>query len=336
MLITFPKHGAVYAKKLATDLLEQGFSERQVFGKSGLTAKSLQPEKPMLEVQLITAFFENAAALTGNDTLGFMRGQKREMRRSGLVAYIGISSPTVLSYMLNMAHYRRVFTDAIEVDCDALEHDGILKWHYNVPANVRRRQLVEFGSSGLVHAMRQASGVRFSPELVTYSHARNSNMGEFERYFGCKVEFGAPGNAIHFHKADLALPLQTADNELYAILKGCCEQALEGKSRKVAPLIVDVETAISDRLNRGEANQENVARALGMSPRTLSRRLAREGTTFFKSLENLRKTLARSYLRDSDLGLAEISFLLGYSGLSSFNDAFKRWTGKTPGQYRIA
>jgi len=66
----------------------------------------------------------------------------------------------------------------------------------------------------------------------------------------------------------------------------------------------------------------------------LSRRLASEGTTFFKTLEELRQALARNYLRDSGLTLAEIAFLLGYSGLSSFNDAFKRWTGHTPGQYR--
>jgi AraC-like DNA-binding protein len=147
---------------------------------------------------------------------------------------------------------------------------------------------------------------------------------------------GANENAPRFRVTDLALPLQTADDELYAILKGCCEQALRVKSRNVPSLIVDVEREISSRLTRGEAKLVPMAQALGMSPRTLSRRLAKEDTTFFKSLERLRKSLARNYLRDSDLRLAEISFLLGYTSLSSFNEAFKKWTGQTPGQFRGA
>ena len=71
-----------------------------------------------------------------------------------------------------------------------------------------------------------------------------------------------------------------------------------------------------------------------MSPRTLSRKLGRAGTSYFTILEELRKALAIRYLRESRLPLSEIAFLLGYSGLNSFSEAFRRWTGQSPGQFR--
>jgi len=334
MPATFPKHGAIYAKELADDLAGQGFSEAEIFKGSGLTAAALEPDKPVTGFDRIAAFFEHAAQLTGDGILGFNRGQIREMRSSGLISYVGVSSPTVLDLIQNIARYRRVFSDALELDSGTLDVDGVLKWHFGIPTQINHRQFSEFGISGLMHAMRQAAANDFCPELVTFSHARNANTDKFEQYFGCDVQFGARDNSCRFRAKDLALPLATADDELYKVLRNCCEQSLQDKSHNTPLLIVEVERAISDRLTKGEVTQDDVARALGMSARTLSRRLADEGTTFFQTLEGLRKALAMNYLRDSDLTLAEIGFLLGYASLSSLNHAFKRWTGQTPGQFR--
>lgn len=331
-----PQHGAIFVKTLAQDLLDQGYSEQEVFHGTGLDPSLLSVDKPFAGFDRVAAFFEHAADLTDNDVLGFVRGQKREMRRAGLIFYVGLSSPTVLDSIKNIARYRRVFSDAVEMDHQKLETEGVLKWHFSVPTSLKRRQFVEFSASGLLFDLRQCANRRFCPELVTFRHARNSNIAEFERFFGCGVEFGAPENTFRFRPADLALPLMTADDELYAILQKCCEDSLKVKSRNMPAVISDVERQIADRLAAGEANQESVAKSLGMSPRTLSRRLAQEDTTFFRVMEGLRRSLATSYLRDSNLVLAEIAYLLGYAGLSSFNDAFKRWTGQTPGQYRNA
>lgn len=331
-----PMHGAVFVQTLARDLLAQGFSEQQVFSGTGVAADLLSQEKPFLPFDRIASFFEHASDLTGDDVLGFMRGAKREMRRTGLIFYVGTSSPTVRDFIRNVTRYRRVFSDAVEIDIDRLDSDGILRWYFAVPTQVRRRHYVEFGASGLLFAMRQATNRDFCPERVTFHHARKSNVDVFERFFGCPVQFGQAANAYHFKQSDLDLPLMTADNELYKVLVDLCDRVLQDKSRNLPPIVVEVERAIADRLSSGEVGQEMVARSLGMSARTLSRRLAEQNTTFFKTLEDLRSALAVSYLKDSDLSLAEISYLLGYSGLSSFNDAFKRWTGNTPGQYRTA
>lgn len=330
-----PLHGAIYAKILAEELRGRGYTEQQIFAGSGLSARSFKDRRPSAPFGKVAAFMENAAKLTNNDILGLEQGFKREFHLSGLISYVGGASPTVLDALKNIARYRQVFSDAIELNVDTLRQNGRLVWYFKVPSAIKRRQHVEFSAIGLLVSLRQGANRNICPEVVQFRHSRNSNLAAFTRSFGCEVLFNQRENCICFKISDLDLPLVTADNELYMVLTDYCEIVLQDKSRNTSDLLVQVERAIAERLTTGEATQDYIARTLGMSPRTLSRRLAKEETTFFRTLEGLRRSLAECYLANSDLVLAEIAFLLGYSGLSSFNDAFKRWTGKTPGEYRF-
>lgn len=329
-----PLHGAIYVKLLAEELRGHGYSEQQIFADSGLNAKAFEDRRPTAPYAKVAAFFENAATLTDNDILGLENGIKRDFHLSGLVSYVGTASPTALDALNNISRYRRVFSDVVEMNVDSLAKNGRLVWSFRVSSAIERRQHVEFSAIGLLVALRQCTNREIRPDVVTFRHSRNTNLRAFARAFGCKVLFDQRENCIHFKPADLELHLVTADNELYAILTDYCDIVLQSKSRNTSDLLIEVERAIADRLTSGEATQHHVAKTLGMSARTLSRRLAKEETTFFRTVENLRHSLAQQYLSNSDLVLAEIAYLLGYSGLSSFNDAFKRWTGKTPGQYR--
>lgn len=87
-------------------------------------------------------------------------------------------------------------------------------------------------------------------------------------------------------------------------------------------------------LPHGQVRAAEVAQRLGVSQRTLQRRLAAEGLTFAKVLDDLRLDLAKRYLREAELPVSEIAWLLGYQQISALNHAFKRWTGKTPTQMR--
>jgi AraC-like DNA-binding protein len=92
----------------------------------------------------------------------------------------------------------------------------------------------------------------------------------------------------------------------------------------------DVENAIAALLPRGQTRIESVAQKLGVSPRTLRRKLAAEGVTFAGILEDLRFELAKHHLAERDLSITRIACLLGYTEVSAFSHAFRRWTGRTP------
>ena len=95
-----------------------------------------------------------------------------------------------------------------------------------------------------------------------------------------------------------------------------------------------IEKEVEKLLPHGKAQKRRVARALGMSERTFSRRLAIEGTTFGDVVDQLRRSLALQYLQEPGMSLSQISWLLGYQGSSSFNHAFRRWTGRSPSMAR--
>jgi AraC-like DNA-binding protein len=113
-----------------------------------------------------------------------------------------------------------------------------------------------------------------------------------------------------------------------------CEAALAVRRDNTSQLCTRVENAISSLLPHGRVVVDDVARSLGMSKRTLARRLADEGLNFTEILEQLRRDLAVRYLDDRKLHISQIAWLLGFNEVSAFTHTFKRWTGKTPSQLR--
>lgn len=331
-----PHHSAIFARDLALDLMKQGFDKSDILSGTGLTLRLLNEDRPVAAFPSIAALFERAAKLTGNDAFGFERGQHSELKRSGLFCYVGRTAPTVRDFLVSITRFRRVYSDVIEMSVDRLQGEGILEWDYAVPSTVPARQYCEFGVAGLVGAVRRSVNRMIRLPRVAFHHSRNTRLGVFRSYLGGDVLFSAPRNQLQFDLSDLELPLVTADDQLHAVLVQYGEEVLARKSVGKSDLALVVEKTIADGIVSGRANQDQIARDLGMSSRTLSRKLSQQGTSFAQLLGDFRLAMARRYLHDSDLSLTEISYLLGYSRLSSFSDAFKRQTGQTPGQFRAA
>jgi AraC-like DNA-binding protein len=114
----------------------------------------------------------------------------------------------------------------------------------------------------------------------------------------------------------------------------CCEETLHRRETKGSPLKVRVENATAAILPHRKIRIDIVAAKLGMSSKTLARRLASEGCSFSKTLNELRSALARRYLADQSMTISEIAWLLGYAEIGAFTRAFYRWTGMTPSAAR--
>jgi AraC-like DNA-binding protein len=135
---------------------------------------------------------------------------------------------------------------------------------------------------------------------------------------------------LEFSNDALAVPLITADSKLVDALKPFCEMAANERNAATGTLRTAVENEVERLLPHGKAKAQTVAKALALSVRTLSRRLADEGTTFGEIVDQLRRSLALQYLKEPGMSLAQIAWLLGYEGSTSFNHAFRRWTGRSP------
>jgi len=181
---------------------------------------------------------------------------------------------------------------------------------------------------------RVLTGQNLVPQHFSIAHHRSEGTAEMSRFVGTKVEFDADTDEIALNSNARELPVTHADPHLNNLLLKYCEAALSDRRGNESRLRTRVENAISSLLPHGRVVVDNVARSLGMSKRTLARKLSDEGLNFTEVLQQLRRDLAVRYLDDPQLHISKIAWLLGFSEVSAFTHAFKRWTGKKPSQMR--
>jgi AraC-like DNA-binding protein len=201
------------------------------------------------------------------------------------------------------------------------------------PSLLATQQQPETALTGLTAFIRTVVDPSFIPSAVHLPHPRTERTKTLEEFFGTSVEHGQPRVALRFPVAMLSQRLPGADPNLGAYLRQHAEEML---AHIEVSKSVTHETArrLAERLTTGEPSQALIAKQMGLSERTLQRRLQSEGTTFNQLLEETRRSIAMSYLADRNLAAYEVSFLVGYAEPATFFRAFKRWTGKTPQQYR--
>jgi AraC-like DNA-binding protein len=243
------------------------------------------------------------------------------------------SSATLGDAFARAERYSGINNEGIVLRCMRASEFAIRYAYVGVPRHADRHQ-IEFWTTALVRIARQVTNTNLRPVRITLAHPRCSVSNQLEAFLGCPIEFDAGEDTVAFAGAAAALPLAGVDPYLNDLLIGYCEEALARRRRPAEALRTRVENAITPLLPHGKARAREVARALGMSQRTLARRLGSEGLTFVGILEETRTDLARHYLKDASLSISRIAWLLGFQEVSAFTHACKRWTGETPTQLR--
>jgi AraC-like DNA-binding protein len=149
------------------------------------------------------------------------------------------------------------------------------------------------------------------------------------------LEFGCDVDEIVLSPQVASLPSAQPDSHLNSLLRRYAEEALGSRPPKQTSVRMEVERILPELLPHGKASATQVARALGTSSRSLSRKLRQDGVPFVRILDEFRRALAEHYLSERELPISQIAWLLGYREVSSFTHAFRRWTGTTPRQFRL-
>jgi AraC-like DNA-binding protein len=157
---------------------------------------------------------------------------------------------------------------------------------------------------------------------------------EYRRVLGIAPTFDAPRHCAAFDVALLDMPVTNADPSLYPVLHQYAEGLLAQRALAADGIVARVTTVLTQRLPDGQARLAPVAAELGLSARTLQRKLADAGSSFQQVLDGVRFALAQDYLRRRELGLADVAFLLGFQDQSAFTHAFREWSGVNPGAWR--
>jgi AraC-like DNA-binding protein len=275
-------------------------------------------------------FLEAAGRLLNDECFGLHLGIDTDPREFGAIYYVFAASETARDAIANLIRYSKVVSSAESYA--HVEAPGRVIIAGRPAAGIKGfgRHMFEYEDVVLIAALRKLTGEPISPVSMEFDHHRQSCTDEFERFFGCPVRFGSDRHQITFSEKSLDAPFRTADPYLLNFVRTLCEEALGRRETSSTPLRARAEGVVAELLPKGKATVANVAKALAMSTRTFTRRIADEGTSYAALLDQLRRDLAMRYLEDKDLELTQIAWLLGYSEVSSFYHAFRRWTGTSP------
>lgn len=184
----------------------------------------------------------------------------------------------------------------------------------------------------LLELGRRGAGRRITPARIEYRRP-GPVTPELEAYYGAPLAFGASRNAMTFHLDDLAAPFPGHSPEFLDLVTPGLAAAFAEIEESDA--IADrVKSVLKRSLASGRPEVAHVARDLGMSERTLQRRITGEATTFRALLSDARRELSQQLLADPDIHIDEVTYLLGYQDATSFYRAFRDWAGVSPGEWR--
>ncbi|WP_223677547.1 AraC-like transcriptional regulator QhpR [Azospirillum agricola] len=324
---------AAAASGVADFIAGQGGHPDDVFHRAGVEEKALGQPTLALDLGAYVAMMEVAARDTGNDNFGLLFGRQFQPEMLGLIGRIALAAPTLGSAL---DHLARLFPFHQQATETRFVRDGeFLRLEYRILDGriVERRQDAELTMGMFANVVRAGLGPSWMPEEVLFEHPRPEGWRQHEALFDAPAHFGQRTNALVLR--DRNLDRRMLDRRMpggdMARLTALCGTLVGIAGDTGTPALLDrVKAEVRARLPEGYPYVEDIADALGIARWTLQRRLADEGLSFSDLVERVRRELAGVYIRQRHVPVADIGVLLGYSEVSAFSRAFRRWFGVSP------
>jgi len=325
--------GGVLSRLAYGQATREGVEVKPFLAKAGLSPDIIDDPSIPVGVANQIKFVELVANALGDKNLGFHLACDHDVRAAGLLYYVAASADTFGNALRRAERYVKLQNEGVRIKVTKGKSVRV-RLHYAGVARHSDVQQIEFIIASIVRIARQMTGHALKPIHVRIMHRLTGDKAELEKLLGATIESGADIDEIEFPASSWDLPIITADPHLHRLCVESCEEALARRERQPSPLKVKVENTIATLLPHGQARHDVVAAKLGMSPRTLARRLSAEGSSFAAILEEMRSAMARRYLTDRTLPISQIAWLLGYTEIGTFTRAYQRWTGMAPSAAR--
>src|SRR5262249_22101261 len=284
-LASIPMTQSGLARLVVARLKSAGVSVAPFLQRVGLTLELIAETEGRLSARSQIALLDEAAIALKDDCIGFTLARDLDPREIGLLYYVMASSQTLGDALKRAARYSKIINEALVIGYREGNRIFISLSYAGVPRHLARHQ-TEFGMFATIRVCRMLTGQNLVPQRFSISHHRSGGASEMARFLGTEVQFGADRDEFALNIDARQLPLIHADTYLNDLLLKYCEVALVDKRDDKTQLRTRVENAISSVLPHGKVLVEDIARSLGMSERTLARRLSDEGLNFTEILQD--------------------------------------------------
>jgi len=321
------------ADKIITFAQRYDVSTESLYQAVGPNPSLLNDADNRIPFSQLVDLYEKAAQLSRDPHFGLHLGETVNPRAFDLVGYIALNSPTLGEAFARVTRYHSIWTDGAAFSLDFAPPIASLVYKYIDHSIQKHRHDSEMTFATVTSLCRKLSDQDWQPIAVEFQHEQPDEVSEHQKLFRCPLEFGKRANKLLFAASTLNLPVAKADPGLCAVLDRHAEELLT-KFPPRDSLVDQVRHIIGRELNGGDPSLERIAGQLGLSARTLQRKLHELDTSHNELLDELRHDMALRYLQEPEMAICEVAYLLGFSEPSSFHRAFKRWTGKTPNELR--
>lgn len=323
--------GAGVARVLMDFAISKGASREILERRCGIQSDDLKNPDIRISFAKYSALMRAGKELCNDPALALHFGEAADPCEISIVATIAAASTSMIDAIAQLNRYSRLVVDADTAGADRFQivRDDAGPWL--VDARLHPNAFPELTESTFARMVSSARRHGYAPfaTAVQVTHAEPSYRGEYDRIFSAPVSFGSNRNALLLDESLLSEGIAPQPRYVFGVLSEHADALLRSleESKSVRGR---VESLLMPILHKGEARINAIAREMGVSRWTLSRRLKTEGATFEQVLDDLRRKMAHHYLSGKKVSISETAYLLGFSDPAAFSRAFKRWTGMSP------
>lgn len=308
-----------------------GLDAAAILRACGLSGDAEREPDRRLPTARVNQAFEHAAELAGIEDFGLRLSELRGFSNLGPVTLLARDEPDIRSALGVFTSYLPLHNEALTIDL--IEQEDLAILSCTLAGEGPKVQATDVAVAMLHRILRQLLGTGWTPIAIHLERQRPVRVGPFERAFAAPVRYAQDFSGIVLDRADLGRPNQLAEAplrpyaaQLRAALPGLSELAMAERVRRL----------LRAMLAGRRCTAPLVAERLGLSRRTMERRLAEEGVTFHGLLDEVRGELARGQLTGSRRSNAEIAELLGFASSAAFTAWFTSHHGQPPQVWRRA
>ncbi len=321
-----------YLNNVLDFAVAKGACRSEILECAGVTQQTLNDHEAWLEYEQFHRLISGALKASGEPSFGIQLGSQLRVTNHGLLGYAAMSSANFDEALDLVVRFAQTRVPVLIMNRSEADGTEILGIEEAAVLGEIRQPLLELTVAALHAIARFLIGDRFECRQLRFGYEEPEHVDRYHEIFACPLVFGADVTELRFDTRLLQLPLPLADESAKRQAAQRCEEELAAMLDGV-----DLEQRIRAKLLKGKGGAgslDSTAAMLGMSARTLRRRLREAGTSYQKILDSVRSDLAIQYLRTTRLTVYQIADRLGYSDQANFGRAFKRWTGRSPQELR--
>jgi AraC-like DNA-binding protein len=314
-------------RAILAGMSQLGLDTRRIYRLAGIGGEQLSEDASYVGDTAVSKLWRIADRDWSQGGIGLHAGARVPAGAYGVLEYLISNAATLGAGARELAQYSSLINSGTHLEIESAGRGHTVRLRFDAPCFGHDLQRRDYWVSSIVGFMFRLTSVR--PVAVSFSGSPMATLEEYERVLDCRPGFDSESTEFTFSRDGWEAPILGHDPVLSGVLRSYAAILLARTPRDKdleASLIFEIQSSLRGRAPRIDL----VARRLGMSVRSLQRRLAERGIHFGELVDRIRRDAAARYLEESDLSISEVAYELGYSGPAAFHRAFKRWTGATP------